>query len=168
MTYLKYLLCKRAFTLIETMAGLLLISIILISFFSFFGQSLLFSSKAEDNYSSTNLVNGLVNEVEGNEAIINYLENTQLNLGCNNDSGIILPQDESSIPSFNMVQLGLLFDEESESYYYPLNNKRYVAEVKICQQTEQEVDLSLFRIHGKISESGQAASSEVYHYINLK
>lgn len=163
------LLNKRGFTLIETIAGLLIISIILLSFFSFFGQTLLFSSKAEESYSSTNLVDKLVHEVKENEAIQEYLEKNGTN-ACDDVSSLTLPRDKDLFADdvgFEMEQLDLLWDAESGNYYYPLNNKKYVAEVKICQNLD-ESELSLFRVQASLKESDDGGSSDMIHYLNLK
>ncbi|WP_280769704.1 type IV pilus modification PilV family protein [Salipaludibacillus daqingensis] len=160
---------SQGFTLVETLAGLVIISIILLGFFSFFGQSLLFSSKAEDSYSSTNLVDKLVHEVKENDAIENYLQDYDgPALGCDNGQAFVsLPEDEAMIPGFDMSQLNLLSDGESGDYYYRLNNKKYVAEFNICQ-TNDEKDLSLFRVYAKLKESDGGGSSDMIHYLNVK
>lgn len=157
---------ERGFTLVETMAGLLIISIILLGFFSFFGQTLLFSSKAEDSYSSTNLVDKLVHEVKENKAIHDYLENNNP-ISC--EDALLLPRDKELIAphGFEMGQLDLLWDAESVNYYYPLNNKKYVAEVKICQTPDEKV-LSLFRVYASLEKSTGGSSSDMFHYLNLE
>lgn len=62
MQVLKYCQNKNGVTLIELLASLVLLSIVIISFLSFFSQSMMFSVKVEDKLTAINVAERALND----------------------------------------------------------------------------------------------------------
>ena len=69
----KEYLNSKGLTLIEILASIVILGIILTTFFSFFSQSMMFSSKVEDKVTATNIAKTILHNVKKNETVINYL-----------------------------------------------------------------------------------------------
>jgi prepilin-type N-terminal cleavage/methylation domain-containing protein len=68
MNKIKSILNNNGITLIELLASITILGIILISFFSFFSQSIIFSLKVEDKLTAMNVAEIVLNDVRNNNA----------------------------------------------------------------------------------------------------
>ncbi|WP_404347072.1 prepilin-type N-terminal cleavage/methylation domain-containing protein [Sutcliffiella horikoshii] len=153
------------FTLLEVLVSIVILSIIILSFLSFFSQALLFSVKEEDNLVGVNISERILYYVEGSSTMESVLSaNTY---SCNDEPHSLVsyiadqdPQDEWQTYSPDLTKL-----------FFTQNNRTYYSYVTICQSTE-ETDLNLHRVHIKTYQTMNNANQdrfiyETYQYVNL-
>lgn len=68
----KNILNKNGLTLIELLGAMTILSIVIITFLSFFSQYLLFSGKVEDNLTAVNVAEKVLNTVRKDDPTTNY------------------------------------------------------------------------------------------------
>jgi prepilin-type N-terminal cleavage/methylation domain-containing protein len=140
---------QDGFTLLEVLVSVVLLFIVLTSFFSFFSQSLIFSGKNEEDLVAFNLARKTLKIVEGK-----YNEDISANtlLNCTN-----FPTE-------------LKNELVSSQCYYQENQKKYYPEITLKKQTTSEYNELpiLYVIHVKIYNSNTSTKkllSETFGYI---
>lgn len=66
---------EKGFTLLEVLLSIAILTIVLSTFFQFFSQSMLFSSRNEEKQQATNLVRQLINEIQEDTQAYKLIEN---------------------------------------------------------------------------------------------
>ncbi|TYS68930.1 prepilin-type N-terminal cleavage/methylation domain-containing protein [Sutcliffiella horikoshii] len=153
------------FTLLEVLVSIVILSIIILTFLSFFSQALLFSVKEEDNLVGVNISERILYYVEGSSTIESVLSANTYSCDAEPHSLVSYiadqdPQDEWQTYPPDLTKL-----------FFTQNNRTYYSYVTICQSAE-ETDLSLHRVHIKTYQSMNNASQdrfiyETYQYVNL-
>lgn len=144
---------EDGFTLIEVLASLVILSIILITFFSFFNQALLFSSKNEDRLVAYNLARKTLNIVTQSHTNVTEEEIT---ISC------------ETYPIHYSSQLIAVL--EPANCYYKVNEVKYFPEITIRKQTYPEItNTTLYIVHVKIYSSNVITDrkllSETFGYV---
>ncbi|WP_407272735.1 prepilin-type N-terminal cleavage/methylation domain-containing protein [Radiobacillus sp. PE A8.2] len=129
-------------TLIEILASLVILGIILISFFTFFSQTIFLSKKVEDNLTAINVGEKILYEMKDTYTPTDSAET------CPGTNPITLP----SLSADNVGQ------------YYSINNKNYYPNITVCQTSEEEV-LELYQIHVEIFDEDSKLLSEIFDYM---
>src|ERR1700748_2026904 len=80
MTRLKKYFNTKGLTLIEILASIVILGIILTAFFSFFSQSMMFSSKVEDKFSGVNIAEKVMYDIKSSNEVKDVISS------CRNDS----------------------------------------------------------------------------------
>ena len=140
---------QNGFTLIEVLASLVILSIILISFFSFFSQSLLASEQSGNKISAYNIATDFLNVVERRfDYRIHKNDTMPLHINCSNYSII-----------FQNFQ-GTAYERKCPSH---LNEKEYYPEITITKETYRIAPYSsgtpqfhLYQVHVKVFDSDKA------------
>ncbi|OIJ18362.1 hypothetical protein BKP45_12360 [Anaerobacillus alkalidiazotrophicus] len=136
---------QGGFTLIEVLASLVILSIILVTFFSFFNQALIFSGKNEEKLVAYNLARKTLNIVEEDYADLNGIE---LTISC------------ESYPTNYRDDLKLALYETT--CYYKENNRYYFPEITITKQSfDNFTSPVLYLIHVKIYSSDHLVEREL-------
>jgi type II secretory pathway pseudopilin PulG len=134
-------------TLIELLGSIVIIGIIFASFFTFFSQSMLFSTKVEDKFSGANIAERIIFEADR--------DLTKQDLDAAAQSYFETPM--LSLSNTQLSKIKKLVPDSTGNYYYSLNDKKYYPEITICQIKGEEDLLGLYRINVKIfdKELGQ-------------
>lgn len=135
---------SEGFTLIEILASIVILGIILITFLSFFSQSMLFSSKVEQNLSAVNIADRVLYE---------FKENI--------DASSLVKQ---SCPGTTQTSLTFLPQDHTGQHYYEVNSQKYYPTIIICQTNDEE-QLNLYRTHVQIFDKDSKLLSELTDYI---
>lgn len=117
---------QDGFTLIEVLISIVILFIVLTSFFAFFSQSLVFSSKNEEQLVAFNLANKTLKIVEGK-----YKNNINLNLTLNSCT---------NFPAELAAEL------DATTCSYKQNQKNYFPEITITKQTSTDYTGTSFPI----------------------
>lgn len=134
---------SNGLTLVELLASIVIIGIIFTSFFSYFSQTMLFSSKVEDKFSGGNIAERILYETEKHY------------------------EDAEEIPLTTLTGKGIGLSED----YYLVNNKKYYPIVTISCPLPEEQKWGLYRvlvqIYDKNPNGSENASllSELFGYI---
>ncbi|WP_179295622.1 type IV pilus modification PilV family protein [Bacillus sp. FJAT-45350] len=157
--YLRKLFTQKGFTLLEVLASVVILTIVLTTFFSFFSQSLVFSNKNGDRIVAYNLAQKTLRIVE-----------MEYNRNIVNDHVITCSDYPTVYPNLLINELEGLscFYEENDKYYYP--------EVTITKQTS--IDFTkpefpvMYLVHIKIFDSDSTSTNiklaETFGYIRGK
>ncbi len=141
---------QAGLTLTEILVSLVLISIVLITFFSFFSQTTLFSGKNEERLVAFHLATKTLNIVESNYKNTS-ISSDNLLLSCGN------------------YPLELKSALQASTCYYHNNNKNYYPEIVLSKQLDMP---TLYVIQIKIYNSPNSTErkllSETYGYVRVK
>jgi prepilin-type N-terminal cleavage/methylation domain-containing protein len=107
---------QYGFTLIEVLVSIVILSIVLTSFFAFFSQSMVFSGKNEEDLVAFNLANKTLKTVESKYKVETLSQNLTFN-SCSN-----YPQNIKDILNL------------SSTCSYNVNKKRYYPEITLTKQ----------------------------------
>jgi prepilin-type N-terminal cleavage/methylation domain-containing protein len=163
MSMLKKHLKQDGLTLIEVLVSIVILSIILTTFFSFFSQSMVFSGKNEEKLVAYNLASKTLRVVE--EKYKNTLQ-TDLNI----ISSSVLCTDNFSITEIRTTTTS------TSICYFNENQKSYYPEVLITKELNHSTDFStskivLYKINVKIYDkqtTPRKLLSETFGYIRGK
>ncbi|WP_223702915.1 type IV pilus modification PilV family protein [Sutcliffiella deserti] len=154
----------RGFSLLEVLVSIVILSVIILSFLSFFSQAMFFSVREEDNLIGVNIAERILYNVE-KSSIIELLSESTNTYSCENNPLSIgnAIADEEELKSD---------PNDPDRLIYIINNKSYYSYVTICQ-TEEEKKLSLYRTQIKIFQKfgerdGERMIYETYQYLNLR
>jgi prepilin-type N-terminal cleavage/methylation domain-containing protein len=141
---------QEGLTLVEVLVSLVLVSIVLISFFVFFSQTTLFSGKNEEKLVAFHLASKTLSIVE-NKYRNTTMASNNLSLNCGN----FPPEIETMLyPS---------------SCFYKNNNKNYYPEITLTKQNDLP---SLYVIHIKMFSSANVSErtllSETFGYVRVR
>lgn len=162
---------QDGFTLIEVLVSIVILSIILTTFFSFFSQSLIFSGKNEEKLVAYNLASKTLKIVE--QRYNNKLPSTQSTIEIFSNS-TVCSEDLSTIAP------DLKWDSTTSAMcYYNQNQKKYYPEIVITNQatdftaTPGYTTPTLFTINVKIfnfpkTVSNRKVLSETFGYVRGK
>jgi prepilin-type N-terminal cleavage/methylation domain-containing protein len=142
MSMLKKHLKQDGLTLIEVLVSIVILSIILTTFFSFFGQSLIFSGKNEEKLVAYNLASKTLKIVEKN--FKNKLPSTQSAIEIISSATVCTNQQEELVSPTNL-----------SICYYKENQKSYFPEITITKETTSFSVPTLFTINIKIYNSAK-------------
>ena len=142
---------ESGFSLLEILASLVILSFILITFFSFSNQALFFSTKNEDKLVAYNLARKTLNIITEN-----YVGTTQNQvIACSNFATNYHPKLKEAL--------------EPSSCFYKVNNNTFYPEVTITKQTLSFTSPSLYLVHVKIFDSSDITKrnllSETFGYV---
>jgi prepilin-type N-terminal cleavage/methylation domain-containing protein len=137
MSMLKKHLKQDGLTLIEVLVSIVILSIILTTFFSFFSQSLVFSGKNEEKLIAYNLASKTLKIVEKN--FKNKLPATQPAIEIVSSATACTNQLEEQVSPTN---LSFCYYKENQKIYYP--------EITITKETTSFSVPALFTINIKI------------------
>lgn len=145
----------KGFTLLEVLVSIIILSIIILSFLSFFSQALFFSVKEESNLMGVNIAERIVYTLEKSSTI--DLEEL---IGENDTITITREVAEASE--------NLVIDEDNRLKFI-INGKSYYS-IVTASNSEEVKDLPLNRIHIKIYEPQENAPNEkliyeTFHYL---
>lgn len=144
------ILNQAGLTLTEILVSLVLISIVLLTFFSFFSQTTLFSGKNEERLVAFHLATKTLNIVESNYRNAS-IPSDNLQLSCGN------------------YPLELKAALQASTCYYQNNNKNYYPEIFLSKQLDMP---TLYVIQIKIYNSPNSTErkllSETYGYVRVK
>ena len=138
---------QSGFTLLEVLAAITILSIVLITFFSFFSQGILFSSKNEDKIVAVNLARDVLGVIKTNEQMIDS-SNTS----------------EEIITTF-LTELKL---ESTPPYCFTQYNDCYYPRVSILPPTPEEERLNLVRVKVEIYLEEERLLTETYGYLKTE
>jgi prepilin-type N-terminal cleavage/methylation domain-containing protein len=162
---LKHKLNQDGFTLVEVLVSIVILSIVLTTFFSFFGQSLVFSGKNEEKLVAYNLAEKTMRIVESNYK--NKLQPTQ--------TKIVIPSTNNPCSNYSSGYPPELLEVTNPSTcYYKENQKNYYPYIIIMRQPTDFTAPSLFVINVKIYNSNiltdpnRKLLSETFGYIRGK
>ncbi len=146
---------QDAFTLIEVLVSLVLLAIILTTFFGFFSQSMLFSNQNDEDLVAYNLTTQTLNIFE--EKYQNTLNNTETTIKCDNyPNGY--PQELKDVL-------------QTSACYYQKNQKNYYPEITITFQASSKYAglPPLYVVHVQMFNSNNPSNrkllSETFGYI---
>ncbi|MCJ8006996.1 prepilin-type N-terminal cleavage/methylation domain-containing protein [Lederbergia wuyishanensis] len=125
----------KGLTLIEILASITILAIVIISFLTFFSQTMLFSSKAEDRVTSINIADKILYNVK-NDLVV-YTGDTR-------------------------VISGELYKEIEPVY---INKKTYYPYVNQTQETPESLNLSIVHVLIFVNKNDKSAMSELFSYI---
>lgn len=156
---------QDGFTLVEVLVSIVILSIVLTTFFSFFGQSLVFSGKNEEKLVAYNLAEKTMRIVESNYknkllATQTKIEISSTNIPCSNYSSGFSPE--------------LTAVTNPSTCYYRENQKNYYPHIIIMKQPTDFSAPTLFVISVKIYNSNNLTDpnrkllSETFGYIRGK
>lgn len=142
---------ERGLTLVEVLASIVILMIILVAFFSFFGQALLFSDKNEDKLVAYNLARKTLNVVSEN-----YKPTTDQTISCSTYDINYHPQLKAAL--------------EPSACYYEVNSKQYYPEISMTRQNFHSFTTPvLYTVHVKIYSSDNPTDrqllSETFGYV---
>lgn len=129
---------EQGLTLLEVILSLVLLSFILLAFFQFFSQSMLFSSRNESDLIAINLARKTLSSIKEEILLDNPTPGTELNLAEN-----------YPIPDTK---------QDSGILYYEENNKKYYPKVEIIGIREANVQ-PLYPIHITIHSAPEKTAS---------
>ncbi|WP_169907960.1 type IV pilus modification PilV family protein [Priestia abyssalis] len=120
---------EKGFTLIEVLLSIIILTIVLTTFFQFFSQSMLFSSRNVEKQQAIQIVRQLMNELQENEHVYPINDETTLNdlfskvdnieeLQKKFDISLTLQQEEALIQVHVKVQSRNWNDVSAETYGY--------------------------------------------------
>ena len=141
----------KGFSLTEVLASIVVLSIIIAGLFSFFSQSVLFSTKNETILAAANEMDLLTYQVKTS----NLIKEITPSQNCNEPTIL----NESQLREI----IGL------ENSVIKLNNEQYTPKITICQE-QMENQLGLVRLHIQILDSTNEDAdilSQIYDYIDL-
>ncbi|WP_096153199.1 prepilin-type N-terminal cleavage/methylation domain-containing protein [Bacillus sp. FJAT-45066] len=152
---------NKGFTLIEILVSIVILSIIIVTFLSFFSQALFYSVKEEDKLTGINIAERIMFNVKQSDDIIDLLFLNEYVCG----------QNPLNINNSFSGDVDLEYKDDVNLFYYEVNNKEYYLDIIICS-TPEERDLFLSRTHIKIYQSvGTNPKGKIvydtFHYINL-
>jgi prepilin-type N-terminal cleavage/methylation domain-containing protein len=148
---------QDGFTLIEVLVSIVILSIILTTLFSFFGQSLLFSGKNEEKLVAYNLASKTLKVVEKN--FKNTLLSNQQNIGISASNTSCTNQMEELVSPTNLT---ICYFIENKKSYYPY--------ISITKESTSFASPVLFTVNVKIFNSAnidpnRKLLSETFGYI---
>lgn len=154
---------QAGFTLIEVLVSIVILSIVLTTFFSFFSQSLIFSGKNEEKLVAYNLASKTLKIVE--LRYNNKLSSTQSKIEIYSTNDICSSDLTTIAPN-------LKWDSLSPSMcYYIENQKKYYPEIVITKlETTDFTSPTLFTINIKVfnspkSDVNRKLLSETFGYM---
>ncbi|WP_096153170.1 MULTISPECIES: type IV pilus modification PilV family protein [Bacillus] len=142
---------ESGFSLLEILVSLVILSFVLITFFSFSNQALFFSTKNEDKLVAYNLARKTLNIVTEN-----YTGSSQnLVISCSNFDTNYHPKLKEAL--------------EPSSCFYKVNHKTYYPEIILTKQTLSFTTPTLYVVHVKIFDSADVTKrtllSETFGYV---
>jgi prepilin-type N-terminal cleavage/methylation domain-containing protein len=156
---------QEGFTLVEVLVSIVILSIVLTTFFSFFGQSLVFSGKNEEKLVAYNLAEKTMRIVESNYK--NKLQPTQSKIEISSTSTPCSNYSNGFPPELTAVT-------NPSTCFYKENQKSYYPYIIITKQPTDFTEPSLFVISVKIYNSinltdpNRKLLSETFGYIRGK
>ncbi|WP_017755977.1 type IV pilus modification PilV family protein [Calidifontibacillus oryziterrae] len=126
------------FTLIEVLAALVILSIILLSFFSFFSQSALFTQKHRENLIAINLAQDTIVAIKKNAE---HFQKSKTYIGS-------FPEPEKSIVNVNSSGI---FEQRPT--------------FKLELTITKEASYNLYKLHIQIFDLKGNQKAETYHYL---
>jgi prepilin-type N-terminal cleavage/methylation domain-containing protein len=153
----KYFFNQKALSLIEVLVSLVLISIVLTTFFSFFSQATTFSGKNEKKLVADNLTSETLSIIQ--ESYQTTLPLNDLIISCGT-----YPKDYPT---------ALKNELHPTSCYYNKNNKHYYPEITVKKQTSTDYTLTgfpeMYVVNVKMFDSADLTKrkllSEAFGYI---
>ncbi|MGM0874442.1 MAG: type IV pilus modification PilV family protein [Bacillota bacterium] len=153
---------SKGFTLIEVLASIVILGIILITFLSFFSQSMMFSVKVEDKLSAANIAERILYEVKRT-----YTTSPNLIAELKDGTQACTASPLATV-SGNKFD-SLVVEDVTGRYYYNVNDENYYTNITICQSVDEK-ELDVYRVHVEIYDDNQENPiplSEIYDYIDL-
>lgn len=129
---------KAGFTLIEVLAALVILSIILLSFFSFFSQSALFTQKNRDKLTAVNLAQDTVVAIKKNPSYFQKTKTYSTNY----------TEQERTILNVNSIGI---FDQQPS--------------LKLKLSITKDSSYNLYKIYVQIFDLKGKQLTETYHYL---
>lgn len=157
---------QKGFTLIELLISIAILAIILAVFFPFFSQSMSNSVNNQKKMVALNMAKELLYDFQQHSSTVNF---SSKGTACAQGEGIEIPPNTDVIEFPINIYPKLIKDESLSDYYYEVNNTKYFPDVTICQDTQTEEDLNLYKIHIQIymyKNNSKILLSEIFGYID--
>lgn len=156
---------QKGFTLIELLVSITLVSIILSFFFPFFSQSMENSLNNQKKMVSLNMAKELLYDFQNNSSADIFKDKGK---SCMFENNVEIPQN-INVDEFPIKPI---VDKSLSDYYYEVDKTKYYPKVTICQDSDTEKRLNLYKIHIQIyvyKANSKTLISELYGYIhNIK
>ena len=145
---------EKGFTLIEILASISLITIIIIAVSTAFINYANFTKILENKLTSVHVAEELVTVIKDNEELAQLLKSTNdYNTGCATPKPVPLDESPSVLPSVSAI--------------YELNNSQYKPTISICQSTDEEKQLGLYRVKIDIANTSGTDQASLFTYFHL-
>lgn len=157
---------QKGFTLIELLISIVILAIILAVFFPFFTQSMTNSVNNQKKMVALNMAKELLYDFQQHSSTVNF---SYKGTACTHDGVVEIPPNTSATEFPINIYPKLIEDENLSDYYYEVNNTKYFPDVTICQDTQTEEDLNLYKIHIQIfmyKNNSKILLSEIFGYID--
>lgn len=141
---------EKGFTLIEILASISLITIIIIAVSTSFINYANFTKILENKLTSVHVAEELVTEIKNSDELALLLN------GLNADD-----------PDWVTPRQVLLTDLPSVSATYELNNSQYKPTIWICESTDEEKQLGLYRVKIDIADASGTDQASLFTYFHL-
>ena len=141
---------EKGFTLIEILASISLITIIIIAVSTSFINYANFTKILENKLTSVHVAEELVTVIKNNDELALLLN------GLNADD-----------PDWVTPRQVLLTDLPSVSATYELNNSQYEPTIWICESTDEEKKLGLYRVKIDIADASGTDQASLFTYFHL-
>ncbi|GAA4075135.1 prepilin-type N-terminal cleavage/methylation domain-containing protein [Amphibacillus indicireducens] len=141
---------EKGFTLIEILASISLITIIIIAVSTSFINYANFTKILENKLTSVHVAEELVTVIKNSDELA-LLLNT-------------LNEDD---PDWATPKQVLLTDLPSVSATYELNNSQYKPTIWICESTDEEKQLGLYRVKINIADASGTDQASLFTYFHL-
>ncbi|KIL44516.1 type IV pilus modification PilV family protein [Jeotgalibacillus soli] len=148
---------SNGFTLTELLVTIVLISIVIIGFISFFSQSVLFSTKVETVMTASNKADKIAHDIKASDQVQSWIDAHQVRT-CSDVHNIDLPA--------RLIDGSI---EGEYGYYLSINDERYYPNITICRHQE-EMELSLFLLHIEVYKEADGEMeflTELFDYIEV-
>lgn len=153
----KKLFHSNGLTLIEVLASIVILGIVLTAFFSFFSQSMMLSTKAEDRLTAINYSEKVLYDYK------KYLKSNYSVL------------DNNGKQTWNVNSLEEYIGQESKSKddhqknTFEINHKLYKYEIFYYHEESvgQEEEIGLYRLQVKIYDEAGNEITSIYDYLNI-
>ncbi|NLJ19320.1 prepilin-type N-terminal cleavage/methylation domain-containing protein [Globicatella sulfidifaciens] len=141
---------EKGFTLIEILASISLITIIIIAVSTAFINYANFTKILENKLTSVHVAEELVTVIKNNDELAQLLNSTnEYNTGCATPKQVPL----NVLPSVSAI--------------YELNNSQYKPTISICQSTDEEKQLGLYRVKIDIANTSGTDQASLFTYFHL-
>lgn len=147
---------EKGFTLIELLTSIVILSIILLSFMTFFTNSFKYNAVSSDKMKATNIAREVQEEFK-----VNTEKNLELKkLIKDSRSTADASYLKSSYPNLNLASD---ISKTSGILKFTLTKQQFTAEVTVDTNSDPNVDISLSKIHVQVKK-GVKVVSETFTY----
>ncbi|MEY2192665.1 prepilin-type N-terminal cleavage/methylation domain-containing protein [Neobacillus sp. BF23-41] len=148
---------EKGVTLVELLASIVILSIILLSFLTFFTNSFQYNAISSDKMKATNIAREVQEEFKVNPEKNQELKNLIL---------FSRSSTETTIPKSSYPKLDLTNDIKKNSGILKLflTKQNFIVEVEVDTNIDPKVDISLSKIHVQVKK-GTKLVSETYTYL---